>query len=535
MARLTCRRAHRVDRRLRIAGLGEQQDDRREPGGRLHEPARDRIAPSIPESRRRLRRPAGAPAPGGRLVPRSITRQPAASITARNRSAVAQSLSPRARDRSSAASLTSAGTAPGSVVDVLSIVRRGRRDRLLPLVRLSMPHQPDGRPVHGRTAGNHLTVSRSSRTQHNRPYHGRNTIPPEVRMRRRFSRALLGAALALLLVAGPTLACGGLIGPNGAVNLLRTTTFAGYHDGVEHYVTAFQFAGGGGAFGSITPLPGVPSKVEKGGDWTLQRLVRETGPQLDAARATGAARRRRGGGDHEGPDRCPRRDRPQGRVGGGRQVGRRSRLPAPPGRAGGSRVLRQAQPHLPRRRVRRERRQGSRPGSRRRDAGPRQHPHHRTRGSRSASSPSARPARTASMPTSSSSPIVRPPSCRPRRAQRDAPGASPPRHAEPARRPAVRPGMEWVPSGFLTKIAIDAAAAAARLRPRDRCQRPGRALVGAGRVRRAGADRHRDREHDLDPHRPCRGLIALAVLLIVVVAAPAVPRQPPHAAGLRRS
>src|SRR5688500_20051350 len=105
-------------------------------------------------------------------------------------------------------------------------------------------------------------------------------------MRRRFSRAFLGASLALRLVAGPTLACGGLIGPNGAVNLLRTTTFAGYHDGVEHYVTAFQFAGGGGAFGSITPLPGIPSKVEKGGDWTLQRLVRETSPQLDAARAT---------------------------------------------------------------------------------------------------------------------------------------------------------------------------------------------------------------------------------------------------------
>src|SRR5687767_2731372 len=97
-------------------------------------------------------------------------------------------------------------------------------------------------------------------------------------MRRRFSRAFLGASLALLLVAGPTLACGGLIGPNGAVNLLRTTTFAGYHAGVEHYVTAFQFAGGGGAFGSITPLPGVPTEVEKGGDWTLQRLLLETQP-----------------------------------------------------------------------------------------------------------------------------------------------------------------------------------------------------------------------------------------------------------------
>ena len=83
-------------------------------------------------------------------------------------------------------------------------------------------------------------------------------------MRRRLPAAFLGAGLALLVVAGPTLACGGLIGPNGAVNLLRTTTLAAYHEGVEHYVTAFQFQGGGGAFGSITPLPGVPSKVEKG-------------------------------------------------------------------------------------------------------------------------------------------------------------------------------------------------------------------------------------------------------------------------------
>jgi Uncharacterized protein conserved in bacteria (DUF2330) len=102
-------------------------------------------------------------------------------------------------------------------------------------------------------------------------------------MRRRLPAALLGASLALLLVAGPTLACGGLIGPNGAVNLLRTTTLAGYHDGVEHYVTAFQFQGGGGAFGSITPLPGVPSSVEKGGDWTLQRLIRETDPPAPRA------------------------------------------------------------------------------------------------------------------------------------------------------------------------------------------------------------------------------------------------------------
>ena len=100
-------------------------------------------------------------------------------------------------------------------------------------------------------------------------------------------RALLAILPAVcLLVAGgllvespsPAAACAGLIGSNGAVNLGRTTTLAGYHEGVEHYVTAFQFQGGGGEFGTLIPLPGVPSKVERGGDWTLQRLIRETEP-----------------------------------------------------------------------------------------------------------------------------------------------------------------------------------------------------------------------------------------------------------------
>jgi hypothetical protein len=87
----------------------------------------------------------------------------------------------------------------------------------------------------------------------------------------------MAGTLALTVVAAaPAFACGGLIGPNGAVNLTRTTTFAGYANGVEHYVTSFKYAGGGGSFGSLTPLPGVPTKVERGGDWTLQRLVRET-------------------------------------------------------------------------------------------------------------------------------------------------------------------------------------------------------------------------------------------------------------------
>ncbi len=94
-------------------------------------------------------------------------------------------------------------------------------------------------------------------------------------MRRTF-RSIGLVMLILAAGASPVLACAGLIGPNGAVNLLRTTTLAAYHNGVEHYVTSFSFQGGGGKFGSIIPLPGIPTKVERGGDWTLQRLIRET-------------------------------------------------------------------------------------------------------------------------------------------------------------------------------------------------------------------------------------------------------------------
>ncbi|MGH2472541.1 MAG: DUF2330 domain-containing protein [Candidatus Limnocylindria bacterium] len=101
---------------------------------------------------------------------------------------------------------------------------------------------------------------------------------------RRFLAGFAAVAAALIATTQPAAACAGLIGPNGAVNLLRTTTFAGYHNGIEHYVTSFQFAGGSGQFGSLIPLPGVPDKVEKGGAWTLQRLIRETRPVvLDAA------------------------------------------------------------------------------------------------------------------------------------------------------------------------------------------------------------------------------------------------------------
>jgi hypothetical protein len=111
----------------------------------------------------------------------------------------------------------------------------------------------------------------------------------EVDVMRRVLFATVVGAVAVVVGAGPALACGGLIGRNGAVNLVRTTTLAAWHDGVEHYVTSFEFAGAGGEFGSIIPLPGVPTNVERGGDWTLQRLVREVAPAVPEALAARSA------------------------------------------------------------------------------------------------------------------------------------------------------------------------------------------------------------------------------------------------------
>src|ERR687885_1797671 len=101
---------------------------------------------------------------------------------------------------------------------------------------------------------------------------------------RRFLPAAVFVFVLVGVGAGPALACGGLVGRNGSVNLVRTTTLAAWHDGAEHYVTAFKFAGAGGEFGSIIPLPGVPTDVERGGDWTLQRLLREVQPPGGDAR-----------------------------------------------------------------------------------------------------------------------------------------------------------------------------------------------------------------------------------------------------------
>jgi hypothetical protein len=102
--------------------------------------------------------------------------------------------------------------------------------------------------------------------------------------------AVGGAALtATVLAAGPAAACGGLVGENGTIQLTKTTTLAAYHDGVERYVTSFEFTGEGEEVGSIIPLPDVPTAVERGGDWTLQRLAQEVAPPQRSAGGEEAA------------------------------------------------------------------------------------------------------------------------------------------------------------------------------------------------------------------------------------------------------
>lgn len=88
--------------------------------------------------------------------------------------------------------------------------------------------------------------------------------------------------IVVLATGSAAFACGSLVGPNGAVELVRTSTLAAWHDGVEHYVTNFEFESDQTSFGSIIPLPAEPTNVERGGDWTLQRLAREVAPLRQA-------------------------------------------------------------------------------------------------------------------------------------------------------------------------------------------------------------------------------------------------------------
>jgi hypothetical protein len=101
--------------------------------------------------------------------------------------------------------------------------------------------------------------------------------------------AAVAVPVVVAALAAPAGACGGLVGENGTIQLTRTTTLAAFHNGIERYVTSFEFSGQGKEVGSIVPLPAIPTKVERGGSWTLQRLEREVAPPARAVFAADAS------------------------------------------------------------------------------------------------------------------------------------------------------------------------------------------------------------------------------------------------------
>ena len=166
------------------------------------------------------------------------------------------------------------------------------------------------------------------------------------------TRLALGIALVTITTvafAGPAAACGGLVGENGTIQLQRTTTLAAYHDGVEHYVTSFEFTGRARRSVRSSRCRACRRAVERGGDWTLQRLEREVAP-LDE-RLQAARRRLPPDGDADGAV-CRRQiDALEITIlqGGGTEVGRWAidhGFLLDPRRAGGSRLLLAAQSDL---------------------------------------------------------------------------------------------------------------------------------------------------------------------------------------------
>ncbi len=104
-------------------------------------------------------------------------------------------------------------------------------------------------------------------------------------MRRMLAVAALTVSMIVALPAA-SWACGGLIAGKHAEVLRKATTLAAWVDGVEHYITGFEFAGTADSFGYIIPLPAIPTEIRKGGDWTLERLEREAFPQPELQFAT---------------------------------------------------------------------------------------------------------------------------------------------------------------------------------------------------------------------------------------------------------
>src|SRR5437899_7345243 len=118
--------------------------------------------------------------------------------------------------------------------------------------------------------------------------HSETTQWEETTMLKRLAIPVI-ALVCFLFSTQSAFACGGLIAPDGDVRLARASTLIAWHDGIEHYLTSFSYQGAEKNLGWIVPLPTEPQKIEAGGAWTLQRLSRESHPQLLQERFTASS------------------------------------------------------------------------------------------------------------------------------------------------------------------------------------------------------------------------------------------------------
>ena len=166
------------------------------------------------------------------------------------------------------------------------------------------------------------------------------------------------------LAAAPAVACGGLVGENGTIKLTRTTTLAAYHDGVERYVTSFEFSGQGrvGRLDRAAPRRAVEGRARRRLDVATPR-ARSRAAAAGALRAAGRGREVPTAREVILSTKIDALDITVLQGGGarGRQVGDRARLPALARRARDARLLRAPQPDLHGRAIRRVAREPARP------------------------------------------------------------------------------------------------------------------------------------------------------------------------------
>ena len=172
---------------------------------------------------------------------------------------------------------------------------------------------------------------------------------------------LVVAGAAAVGLATPAMACGGLVGENGTIQLVRTSTLAAYHDGVERYVTSFEFIGRGRR--GRLDHPAARRADERRAGRRLDAAAPRPGggaakaPSADDRRGRHhVGRARRGAAGDE--DRRPRHHGAAGWWRRGRPLGARPRLLPDAGRARGARLLRRPQPGVPGRPLRRQPRRG---------------------------------------------------------------------------------------------------------------------------------------------------------------------------------